>query len=183
MAFFNTGCRYLFSMGREGALPAILGRTHPVHHSTHIAGIASAIFVGVWVLAFYLYDPTVLAALTKLGTWSPLLGVAGILSIQALVSVAILLYFLNTAKDGFHWFKTLVCPILAAVTQAFTVYLLFASRETLSGAGDVPFIIYLWVWPLAVFLLGIVIALILRATRPDRFQRIGRYLHEDVAAA
>jgi amino acid transporter len=183
LAFFNTGCRYLFSMGREGALPSALGRTHPVHHSTHVAGIVSSIFVTVWVGAFYLYDPTTLAALTKLGTWSPLLGVSGILGIQALVSVAILVYFMNTAKDGFHWFKTLVCPIVAAVTQVYAVYLLLESRGTLSGAADVPFVSYLWAWAPIVFILGMVIALVIRSTSPARFARIGRYLHEDIAAA
>ena len=183
LAFFNTACRYLFSMGREGALPAALGRTHPTHHSTHIAGIVSGIFVAIWVGAFYYYDPTTLGALTKLGTWSPLLGVAGILSIQALVSVAIIVYFMNHAQDGFHWFKTLVCPIVAAVTQAFAVYLLFAGRDTLSGATDVPFITYLWVWPILVFGLGVLIALFLRSASPARFERIGRYLHNEAATA
>ena len=56
--------------------------------------------VGAYVLAFVLYDDSTLGALTKLGTWSPLLGVSGILAIQALVSVAIIYYFMTTAKDA-----------------------------------------------------------------------------------
>ena len=34
--------------------------------------------------AFTIYDPSTEAALLKLGTWSPLLGVLGILAVQAL---------------------------------------------------------------------------------------------------
>ena len=181
-AFFNTSCRYLFSMGREGALPAVLGKTHPKHHSTHVAGVVCGVFVTIWVGAFFLYDSTALGALLKLGTWSPLLGVAGILAIQALVSVAIIFYFLTKAKDGFHWFKTLVCPVLAVVTQLIAIYYLFDGREVLAGAS-VPFITYLWLWPIIVFVIGIVIALVLRSTNPAKYAGIGRYMHEDVPAS
>ena len=183
LAFFNTACRYLFSMGREGVLPSALGKTHEKHHSTHIAGVVAGIFLVIWVGAFFLYDSTTLGALLKLGTWSPLLGVAGILAIQALVSVAIIVYFLTKAKDGFHWFKTLIAPIVAAITQAYAVYLLFKFRGDLSAAADVPFIQYLWVWPIVVFAIGVIIALALRATNPQKYAGIGRYLHEDVPAS
>ena len=179
-AFFNTACRYLFSMGREGALPSALGRTHPKHHSTHIAGLVAGAFVFIYVGAFFLYDSTTLGALLKLGTWSPLLGVAGILSIQALVSVAIIAYFAR--KQDIHWLKTLIAPIIAALTQAYAVYLLMKFRGDLSAAADVPFIQYLWLWPLLVFVAGIVLALIFRATSPQRYAGIGRYVHEDVPA-
>ena len=181
-AFFNTGCRYLFSMGREGALPSALGKTHPKHHSTHVAGVVSGVFVTLWVGAFFLYDSTALGALLKLGTWSPLLGVAGILAIQALVSVAIIWYFLSKAKDGFHWFKTLVAPVAAALTQAYAVYLLMKFRGDLSAAADVPFVQYLWLWPIIVFVLGVLIALVLRSTNPQKYAGIGRYVHEDIAS-
>ncbi|MGI9187963.1 MAG: APC family permease, partial [Gaiellales bacterium] len=182
MAFFNTGCRYLFSMGREGALPSALGKTHPKHHSTHVAGVVAGIIVFVYVGIFFLYDSTTLGALMKLGTWSPLLGVSAILAIQALVSAAIVVYFWTKARDGFNWFKTLVCPIVALVTQAYAVYLLEANREALAATSGVPFITYLWLWPIIVFVVGMIIALVLRSTDPAKYAGIGRYMHEDVPA-
>src|SRR5690348_15414626 len=39
MAFHNTCARYLYSLGREGVLPAVLGRTHPKWKSPHIASM------------------------------------------------------------------------------------------------------------------------------------------------
>lgn len=66
--------------------------------------------LGLYVLGFVLYDSSAEGALLKLGTWSPLLGVLGILAVQALASAAIIRYFLTTARDGFHWFTTLVAP-------------------------------------------------------------------------
>ena len=179
-AFFNTACRYVFSMGREGVLPSAFGKTHPKHKSTHVAGVVCGIFVFVYVGAFFLYDSTALGALTKLGTWSPLLGVSAILAIQSVVSIAILLYFARIKE--LHWLKTVICPILAFVTQAYAVYLLIDNRETLA-ASNVPFIQYLWVWPLAVFVIGMIIALVLRSTNPTRYAGIGRYMHEDVPAS
>ena len=181
LAFFNTGCRYLFSMGREGVLPSMLGRTHAKYHSPHIAGLVAGAFVFLWVGAFFLYDPTYLGALLKLGTWSPLLGVAGILAIQALVSLAIIVYFAKQKK--MHWFKTGLAPVVAIITQIYAVKLLFDFRGDLSGAAGVPFIQYLWLWPIIVFGIGVLIALVLRSTNPQKYAGIGRYLHEDVPAS
>ncbi|MGI9117917.1 MAG: APC family permease, partial [Gaiellales bacterium] len=180
-AFFNTACRYVFSMGREGVLPSALGRTHPKHKSTHVAGIACGLFVFIYVGAFFLYDSTALGALTKLGTWSPLLGVSAILAIQSIVSIAIIVYFARIKE--LHWLKTVICPILAFVTQAYAVYLLESNRETLAAATSIPFITYLWLWPLIVFAIGVVIALVLRSTNPTKYAGIGRYMHEDVPAS
>jgi amino acid transporter len=189
IAFFNTSCRYLFSMGREGVLPAALGRTHPKHHSTHIAGVVAGVIVGLWVLGFAIYisglpadsgiDLT-LGSLTILGTWSPLLGVAGILAIQALVSVSVIVYFARIKE--MHWLKTLIAPILGVISQAYAVYLLFKFRGDLSAAADVPFIQYMWLWPILIFAVGIVIALVIRTRNPERYAGIGRYLHEDIAS-
>ncbi len=180
LAFFNTGCRYLFSMGREGVLPSMLGRTHAKYKSPHIAGLIAGIFVFLWVGAFFLYDSTYLGALLKLGTWSPLLGVAGILAIQALVSLAIIVYFAKQKK--MHWFKTGLAPVIAIITQLYAVKLLFDFRGDLSGAAGVPFIQYLWLWPIIVFGIGVLIALVLRSTNPQKYAGIGRYLHEDIAS-
>ena len=54
------------------------------------------------MLAFYLDDPSTEAALLKLGTWSPLLGVLGILLVQALVSFAIVRYFRTPWREHAH---------------------------------------------------------------------------------
>ena len=114
-------------------------------------------------------------------TWSPLLGVSGILAIQALVSVSIIVYFAR--KQDLHWLKTLIAPIIAAITQAYAVYLLMKFRGDLSAAAGVPFIDYLWLWPIAVFVVGIAIALVIRTSDPGKYAGIGRYLHEDAPAA
>jgi amino acid transporter len=174
MAFYNTSARYLFALGREGVLPEALARTSH-RRSPVIASMTVTVLVGLYCLAFVLYDPSNEGALLKLGTWSPLLGVLGILGVQALVSIAIIRYFLTTARDGFRWWSTLIAPLLGFVAMAGACVLLIVNRYDLAGAADAVYIVVLpWV-VLAVFIGGLVLALVLRSRYPDRYARIGQF--------
>jgi amino acid transporter len=178
MAFYNTAARYLFALGREGVLPARLARTSK-HHSPGAAAMTTTVIVALYVLGFVLYDPSTEAALTKLGTWSPLLGVLGILAVQALVCVAIVRYFLTTARDGFHPVTTLIAPVVGCAAMVGACYLLVANRAELAAAEGVPFITLLpWV-PLLFFAAGVVIALALRARRPAVYAGLGHFSLSD----
>lgn len=177
MAFFNTGARYLFALGREHVLPPVLGSVSK-RHSPAVASMTVTVIVALYIIGFTVYDPSTEGALLKLGTWSPLLGVLGILAVQALVCVAIIRYFLTTARDGFHWFTTLVAPVLGGLAMAGACYLLIANRSTLAAAEDVPFITLLPWAVLAMFVAGLVIALVMRSRRPDRYARLGHFTLE-----
>jgi amino acid transporter len=177
MAFFNTGSRYLFSLGREGVLPRALAETSR-WKSPGVASSTVTAIVFVYGLAFVLYDPSTEGALLKLGTWSPLLGVLGILAVQGLVCVAIIRFFLTKARDGFNWFTTLVAPVIGGSAMAGACYLLIANRDTLAAAEDVPFITLLpWVI-LAIFVVGMGIALHLRTRRPAVYAGLGHFTLE-----
>lgn len=177
MAFYNTGARYLFALGRERVLPAALSRTNS-HHSPAVASMTVTVMVTLYGLAFVLYDPSTEGALLKLGTWTPLLGVLGILAVQALVCVAIIRYFLTTARDAFHWWTTLVAPLVGGAAMVGACYLLVNNRATLSGAAGAPFITLLpWV-VVAMFLAGVVIALVMRTRHPNRYAGLGHFTLE-----
>ena len=133
------------------------------------------------VAGFLLHDSSTLGALLMLGTWVPMMGNMGILSIMALVSVAIIKYFATTAKDGQHWFMTVLAPILAAGAMIVATFLLIKYRTTLAGGVETFFVKWMWVPPLAVFVLGVVLAQIYKTRDRARYDGIGRYLHEDVA--
>ncbi len=174
MAFFNTAARYLFALGREGVLPGALART-----STRQAPAAAAMtvttIVGVYCLAFVIYDPSNEGALLKLGTWSPLLGMLGILGVQALCSVAIIRYFATTAREYFGWWSTLVAPLLGFAAMVAACVLLVMYRFDLSGAADALFIQVLpWV-VVVVFAAGMALAAVLKARYPERYARIGQF--------
>ena len=178
MAFFNTSARYLYALGRERVLPISLARTHPTHQSPFVAAMTVTALVALYSGAFVISDPSTEAALLKLATWSPLLGVSGILFVQGVCSIAVIRYFLTEARDAFHPWKTLLAPLLGALAMAGAVYLLISNRASLSGAGDALYIEALpWV-AIAMFLIGIVAALYLRAKDTDRYNAIGKFAHE-----
>ena len=173
MAFFNTGARYIFSLAREGLLPATFAKTHPKRHSPVNAAMAVTVIVALWIGAFTISYPSTLDSLLKLATWTPLAGVLGILGVQALCCIAIIRYFRTEAVDGFHWWKTATAPILGFLGQAGAMILLVANRGSLGGAADAGFIKYFPWAVLAVFLIGMGYALYLRASAPATYTKIG----------
>jgi amino acid transporter len=178
LAFFNTSSRYVFALGRDGVLPHVFGRTHKRHQTPHVAGLAIAGFLALFILGFYVNDPSTEATLTKLATWAPLVGVLGILAIQALVSFAIVRYFWVLDRANRHWWRTLVAPTVGGALQVFFAYLLIENRTTLAGA-DVPFVKAVpWI-VLVVFALGVGAGVWFRFRDSVRYQAVGRFVHED----
>jgi amino acid transporter len=182
LAFFNTTTRYLFSMGREGILPHAIGRTHPKYKSPHVAAIIVGVLCALIIAGFLAYDSSTLAALLQLGTWAPMMGNIGILAIMGLVSLAIIRYFATEAKGEHGPLQVVLAPLVAAVIMFVATYLLIKNRNTLSGGAGIPFVDYMWVPPLVVFIVGMLLAQIYRSRDRARFDGIGRYLHEDVSA-
>ncbi len=139
MAFHNTTARYAYSLGREGLLPRQLGKTHPRWHSPHIASISQSVVAALIVIGFALFtgshDPASQAYLQLYGLMA-VMGVIVILAVQALVSISIVLYFRRHHEAEVHWWKTMIAPALAFISQGFVVFLLFDNISFLgSGYG------------------------------------------------
>ncbi len=179
MAFHNTTARYMYSLGREGLLPAALGRTHHKFKSPHIASIVQSVVAVIIIVLFAVFtgtnDPSSQAYLQLYGLMA-VMGVIIILSVQALVSLAILLYFQRHHRDQVHWWKTRLAPILALVSQAFVVYLLF-DNITFLGSG---YSYAKWFGPidLLVVLAGVGAAFYFKSKRPDKFEQAGRLIND-----
>lgn len=183
MAFYNTGSRYIFSLAREDLLPRSLGRTHPTQKGPVNASMLVTAIVAVYMLAFTLSDSSTEAALLKLGTWTPLMGVLGILAVQGLCSIAIIRYFRAVEPEGFHPVKTLIAPAIGFLAMAGACYLLIANRAGLSGAGSALYVKLIpWV-VLAVFVIGCATALWMRANAAERYAKIGRFVREEEVEA
>ncbi|MBV9166428.1 MAG: APC family permease [Solirubrobacterales bacterium] len=190
LAFWNTSNRYLFSMGRENILPRMFGKTHSTHKSPFVATTFVAAFCVVFTLFFAtglvgggqrkalgIPVSSPLVALSQIGTWLPFQGNLMLFPIMALCSVAILVYFLRT-RDGFHPFKTLIAPILAAGTIVFAVYLMISNRGALMGTTTgvefyTPFI------ALGVFVGGCLLGVVYHRWSRRRYEAVGKFLHEE----
>lgn len=180
LAFFNTTSRYVFSMGRDGILPRVLGRTHPKHHSPYIACGLVCLLVALYVLGFVIYNTGDLAWLLGIGTWTPLMGVFGLLCMEALVSFGIIRYLYRHREGGYRPASMLVAPLIGGLAMVGGAFLLMDNRNALAGASSNPFVESIPYVDLLIFLAGIALALYYRKFKPDRYQGVGRFVHHDV---
>jgi amino acid transporter len=179
MAFHNTSARYFYSLGREGLLPRSLGRTHPRWKSPHIASITQSVIAALIVGGFALFtgtnDPTHQAYIQLYGLMA-VMGVIVILSVQALVSLSIVLYFQRHHAGEVHWWRTIIAPALAFISQGYVVYLLFDNIQFL-GSG---YRYANWLGPIDLFvvLAGVAAAFYFKRRAPAKYEKAGRLINE-----
>jgi len=187
MAFHNTTARYLYSLGRERVLPTALGRTHPKHRSPYIASIAQSVVALIIVLLFVWrantggQDAAFSVAYLQVYGLMAVMGVVSILAIQALVSIAIVNYFRTHHAADHHWWTTTTAPIIAAVTQAYVLYLAI-DNLTFLGAGYWYAKWLCWL-DLAIFIGGIAYALYVKSNDRAKYETIGRLVNEGLDSA
>lgn len=179
MAFHNTTARYAYSLGREGMLPPVLGKTHRKWNSPHVASIASTVLslviIGLFAAFVGTNDPTSQAYGQLYGLMA-VMGVIIILSVQAVVSLAVLVYYVRFHKDEVHWWTTVLAPVLAFISQGYVVYLLFTNIDFL-GAGYGYARLF---GPIdaAVVLIGVGLAFYYKKFKPETFEKVGRLINE-----
>lgn len=165
----NIIARYGYSLGTDRALPSSLGRVHPRHGSPYISSLmVSAVFV-IAVLAFTGSDPATAYA------WLAGAGGFPILVLMFLTSLAVLVFFHRSRGriDDLTRWHTVIAPALATVALGAALYLAFTNFVLLTG-GNRGTAVTLQVIVWAVFLAGLVLALVFRSRRPDVYARIGR---------
>jgi amino acid transporter len=179
MAFHNTTARYMYSLGREGLAPRALGRTHPRWKSPHIASltqtVVAAVIIGLFAIFTGSNDPNSQAYLQLYGLMA-VMGVIIILSVQAVVSLSVLVYYERYHKDEVHWWRTRLAPLLAFISQAYVVYLLFTNIDFL-GAGY-SYANLLGPIDAAVVVLGVGAAFYYKRRQPAKYETAGRLINE-----
>ena len=181
MAFHNTTARYFYSLGREGMLPSALGRTHPRWQSPHIASIVQSVIAAVVIGLFAILAGTGKPSTQAYGELYGLMAVMGviiILSVQALVSFSIAVYYLRFHRDEVHWWKTVLAPVLSFVSQAFVVYLLFANLSSVAGTYPLA----KWLGPIdaVVAVAGVGAAFWFKWRKPALYEQAGRLINDGV---
>lgn len=169
ISFHNTTARYAFALGREQVLPARLGNTSRTG-APKVGSLLQSLF-GLAVIAVYAaagWDP-----LVQLFFWGGTGGGYGVLLLIAVTSIAVIVYFARNASGENPW-RRVAAPVLAAGALVEIAWLATANFATLLGvAPDSPIP---WVIPgayLAAALAGVGWALIVKATRPHVYARIG----------
>lgn len=172
VALHNAINRYTYSLARDGVLPSVLARTHPVHHSPRVAGAVQSVLAGAVILAFAAAgaDPY-LQLLLLVNT--P--GVVGIIVLQLLTSVAVVAYFVRNRRTVSAPVST-AFALLAAVLLTAALVLLVAKIDLLTDAGTAVNVWLVGLVPLTL-LGGVVAARIVRRRLPHVYARVGA-LHD-----
>jgi amino acid transporter len=180
-AFHNCASRYLYAIGREGFLHSALGRTHPTHGSPYVASFVQTAIAATIVALFWLFGEDPYLGLYVL---MAILGTMAILCVQTLCAFAVIGYF---HVQGQHpetrsVLRTLLAPLASGLAMIYVVYLLLSNLETAAGAAAETLLFELIPWiVVGTFVLGIVLALVLRTRDPSAYARIGRIIYEDSA--
>ena len=178
MAFHNTASRYMYSLGREGVLPRAVAETHDHHKSPHKASAVQSVLAAVWVILYglgYGFDDPSGQAWLGVYTLFAVLGTGLLLVLQAIVSVAIILWFKK--NGGGNMFTTMIAPAISFVVQIWLVWTLIANLATLGGtngfAQSLPFV------GLAIIVVGLIWGFVLKSSNPAAYRNIGHMTNED----
>ncbi|MBO9455739.1 APC family permease [Paracoccus sp. R12_1] len=168
LSFHNTINRYFFALGREGLLPRSLGSVHDRHGSPHLAGRAQSLIAAALLAAAVVsgLDPYAVVF-----SWTSAIAVIGILSVQILVSIAIIAWFRRNPAGLGAWTRV-AAPVLSVLGLGTGLALVIFNLPLLAGT-DSPII---WSFPwlvLAVGLLGATYAAYLRTHRPALYAALG----------
>lgn len=169
LAFHNTATRYIFTLAREGLLPKRLAQVHPVHRSPYVASRCLAIFALVVIVTFMVLgaDPYLELFLLLVAP-----GVLAVIVLQALCSVAIVVFFNRRANshDLTHW-STTVAPAVSCAALSAAVWLIATNFEYFSGRTGFMNLALLSLIPIA-FGVGVGRTLYMRKNQPEQYQEL-----------
>jgi amino acid transporter len=173
LSFHNTINRYFFALGREGVLPRSLATVHETHGSPHVAGrVQGAIALALLLacVAAHLDPYAVVFA------WTSAVAVIGILSIQVLVSIAIVAWF-SRNPHGLSLWTRVIAPLVALAGIAGGLGLVIVNLPLLAGTDSA--IVWSFPWLVAATAAaGVLYALILRNRRPELYAALGQAITE-----
>ncbi len=178
LAFHNAINRYTYSLARDRVLPRILHRTNPKTGSPYVSGIVQTVLavVVVGIFAIANGDPYL-----QLLLWVNSPGVLGIILLQVITCVAVVVFFVRRRDLPRAWY-VIPCAVVAGIAQIVVLYVLCSSIDLLTSGGPVVDTIVLAAIPIT-FLVGVILAVVWKRTRPDVYAGIGGSAEEDPADA
>ncbi len=169
LSFHNTLNRYFFALGREGLAARALGKVHAVHGSPYVAGMLQSASAALVIIAFALAGQDPFAVVFS---YMSALTVIGILTVQAVVCIAVILYFRKNSHGHGLW-QTLIAPAVAFVGLVGALGLVISNLELLAGASN----IVVDSFPLIVALVGLggmIFAMRIKGADPVRYAALGK---------
>lgn len=171
VSIHNASTRYLFNLSADGALPSALSIVHARFKSPARASLTVSLVVMAVFLLFKLKggDPTVLY-----GQFAGL-GSTGVIFLMALLSISVIVWFSKkeAESEGYpsKW-KTLVAPLASAICMSAIFVYVILNFEQVAGGSPGENLSLLLILALA-FVGGLLIAMLLKVSRPDEYLRLG----------
>jgi amino acid transporter len=169
--------RYIQNLAADHALPALLAGVHPQHKSPYRASLANSIIVGALLIlaALFVSDPNLI-----LGAGSGI-GTAGVLTLMALVSLAIYRYFARTGRPSEEtaW-RVAVAPLIAFLILASVVIFACVRFDLLVG-GEPGQNLWMLLVLVGFLALGCGVAVRMKRNRPDLYALLGRAEADDAS--
>lgn len=162
----NSQSRILFNSGREGLLPAFLGKIHPQHQTPHSA---------MW--AFLAIAVSLILGFGLLGGVSPLdyfgfagtLGTIPIILTYMLTNLALPVYVIRHHRSELDVLRHILLP------AAGTLVMLFPLWGLIQPGQSRPYDVFPWV-ALGVLALSLLYGLVIARMSPSLAGRIGAYV-------
>jgi amino acid transporter len=182
LAFHNAVARYLFALGREGVFPRVFARAS---RSTGAPFVASASQSGLALIVVGAFAIGGADPVLKLFTWLTNLGALGVLLLMAITSFAVLAFFLRRPGLDQRVMVTRVAPFVAGVCLLAMLVLGVANFNVLiTSATNAPTDTMTIVLPVILFgsgIVGLIVAAVLRARRPEVYAGIGERTEAEAA--
>jgi amino acid transporter len=173
LAFHNAAARYFYVLGREGLLPAGLGRTHGEHESPHVGSVLQTL-LAVAVLVIFIVTET--DPFLGLFVWLTNLATLSVITLMAIVSFAVIVFFRRNGQLEGNALKTMLAPLVAGVVLAIIAYQVVTHFEALTGASPALSIGLPILVPVA-GVLGAIVAFQMKQSGSARFAKLGA--HQD----
>lgn len=130
LGIFNMFSRYLFALGRAGALPRVLEKTNK-GGTPALASVVNGVVVGVILAVFLLAGAD---AWNVVYLWFSALGTVGFITILVLTSISVVVFFPKHKIKANPW-VTVVAPVVSLLAFLYVAYLTWENFDLLSG-GD-----------------------------------------------
>lgn len=163
----NALSRYLYALGREHVFLPVFARLHARHKTPYIASTVLAVLSVVSLVAFGLGHVDPMTGVLPLGSAPAALGV---LSVQALTSVAVIGFFWKSHRHTNLW-QRFLAPLISCLAMGTGVTLLVTQMDLLTGGIAILNLLI----PLGLLLVaayGVAVALWLRSRRPEIYARL-----------
>ena len=162
----NSQARILFNSGREGLMPAFLGKIHPQHQTPHSAMWVFLIIAVGLILGFGLLGGV--APMDYFG-FAGTLGTIPIILTYMLTNLALPVYVIRYHRSELDIIRHILMPV------AGTLVMLFPLWGLIQPGQSWPFNVFPWI-ALGVLALSVIYGIVIARLSPSLAHRIGAYV-------